>query len=307
MADHDQRFKTLLREFFVEFLRLFYPAWAARFHLTGLEWLDKEVFTDPPQGQRREVDLAVRLPVLQPLSIQRPGETDAGVAIIHVEVESADKVAPLRSRLYEYYEHLRRKYRLPVWSLGLFLRVGLEGQGVDAFEERLWEDEVLRFQYRYVGLPALDAETYLAGDNWLGVALSALMRVAPERRGWLKAEALRRLVGCPENEYRRFLLCECVEAYLPLEGPQLQEYEHLLLTEPYKEIGPMTTTWFERGLAQGVEQTRREMVRTFLETRFGPLSRATEDKLAAWPADQLDQLFRAALAAQSLQELGLGG
>jgi hypothetical protein len=301
MADHDQRFKTLRREFFVEFLRLFYPAWAARFDLTRLEWLDKEVFTDPPQGQRREVDLAVRLPLLQPVAAQGPGESDADAAILHVEVESADKVAPLRSRLYEYYEHLRRKYRLPVWSTGLFLRVGLEGLGVDAFEERLWEDEVLRFLYRYVGLPALDAETYLAGDNWLAVALSALMRIAPERRGWLKAEALRRLVACPENEYRRFLLCECVEAYLPLEGPQLQDYERLLLTEPYKEIGPMTTTWFERG----VEHGERKLLRTVLESRFGALTPRAQEKLASWSVDKLDEIARAVGTAHSLQELGL--
>jgi hypothetical protein len=55
------------------------------------------------------------------------------------------------------------------------------------------------------------------------VALSALMRIAPERRAWLKAEALRRLVNCGESDQRRFLLCECVQAYLPLEGPQLEE------------------------------------------------------------------------------------
>jgi hypothetical protein len=235
MPEHDQRFKNLLREFLVEYLLLFYPVWAARFELSRVEWLDKEVFTDPPTGQRLEVDLVVRLAARQPIPGQRPGEPDAAEAILHVEVESADKVAPLRSRIHDYHEYLGRKYRLPVWSLALYLRVGLEGIGIDSFEERFWEDEVQRFQYRYVGLPALDAETYLAGDNWLGVALSALMRIAPERRGWLKAEALRRLVSCSENEYRRFLLCECVQAYLPLEGPQLQEFEHLLLTEPYKE------------------------------------------------------------------------
>jgi hypothetical protein len=31
MADHDQRFKTLLESFFPEFMRLFFPEWADRF------------------------------------------------------------------------------------------------------------------------------------------------------------------------------------------------------------------------------------------------------------------------------------
>jgi hypothetical protein len=31
MADHDQRFKSLLLEFFPDFLRLFFADWAGRF------------------------------------------------------------------------------------------------------------------------------------------------------------------------------------------------------------------------------------------------------------------------------------
>ena len=42
MHDHDQRFKTLIREFFGD--------WAARFDTANVEWLDKEQFPDPPDG-----------------------------------------------------------------------------------------------------------------------------------------------------------------------------------------------------------------------------------------------------------------
>jgi hypothetical protein len=48
MTDHDQRFKTLLHEFFAEFVDLFFHDWAERFDFTGLTWLDQEVFPDPP-------------------------------------------------------------------------------------------------------------------------------------------------------------------------------------------------------------------------------------------------------------------
>ena len=53
MMDHDQRFKTLIQEFFDAFLRLFFQVWAGRLDATTVEWLDKEVFLDPPQGGRR--------------------------------------------------------------------------------------------------------------------------------------------------------------------------------------------------------------------------------------------------------------
>jgi hypothetical protein len=305
--DHDQRFKTLLREFFAEFLRLFFAAWADRFDLSRVDWLDKEVFPDPPQGERRVLDRVAKLATRAPVPGQRAGELDLWLALVHIEIESADSVEALRSRFHEYYEQLRRQHHLPVLPIGLFLRVGLEGIGVDVFIESFWEFEVLRFRYLYVGLPALDAEQYLTGNNWLGVALAALMRIPEARKAWVKAEALRRLVSCPESEWRRFLLCECVEAYLPLEEPQQREYDQLLRSEPYKEILPMATTWFEKGVEQGRHQGERNIVRRQLEKKFGPLSTHAGERLDSWPTDRPGDLADALLTAQSLHELGLGG
>jgi hypothetical protein len=37
MADHDQRFKILLREFFADFFRLFFPEWASQFDFASIE------------------------------------------------------------------------------------------------------------------------------------------------------------------------------------------------------------------------------------------------------------------------------
>jgi hypothetical protein len=161
-----------------------------------------------------------------------------------------------------------------------------------------------------VGLPALDAEHYLNGDNWLGVALAALMRVPEERRAWLKAEALRRLVACPENPYQRFLLCECVQAYLPLEGPQLQEFNRLLMSEPYAGVRPMATTWFEEGLEKGLEKGRLETLRRVVtrqvEKRIGgPLSSDARARLESWPLERLDEVFGRLLDNCALDELGL--
>ena len=39
-ADHDQRLKVLLKEFFEQFFQCFFPAWAARFDFADVTWLD---------------------------------------------------------------------------------------------------------------------------------------------------------------------------------------------------------------------------------------------------------------------------
>ena len=61
--DHDQRFKTLIREFFVDFLDLFFRDWAVRLDLRTVQWLDKELYPDPPEGTRHKLDLLAKVPV----------------------------------------------------------------------------------------------------------------------------------------------------------------------------------------------------------------------------------------------------
>jgi hypothetical protein len=176
-TDHDQRFKVMIREFLSEFLTLFFAEWAKRFDFTRIEWLHKEVFLDPPRGETRNLDLVAKIPVTQVVEGQRAGEEDSWIVLIHIEVEANDRLTHLRPRMHDYYKDLRDRYHLPVWSLALYLKVGRDGVGWDAYEEKLWERRILLFEYPYVGLPALDAPDYGNRENILAVALAALMRV----------------------------------------------------------------------------------------------------------------------------------
>ena len=96
--DHDQRLKVLLKEFFEAFFLCFFPAWAARFEFLEIDWLDKEVFLAPPQGERRQLDLVARLPAAArraaaPRGRGRPGGVGprrARVASQHPGLPAAD-------------------------------------------------------------------------------------------------------------------------------------------------------------------------------------------------------------------------
>ncbi|HEV3341605.1 MAG TPA: DUF4351 domain-containing protein [Pirellulales bacterium] len=306
---HDARFKRLLQEFFAEFFWLFFPSWAARFDFGQIEWLDKEIVSDSLQGESRFVDVVAKLATLEPVPGPDGRSASSWLALVHVEIEAADTVAPLRRRMFQYYEPLRRRHDLAVLPIGLYLRVGLEGIGWDTYEEHFWEHQLVRFSYPYVGLPALSAEQYLHQDNWLGVALAALMRVTKERRIQLAGEALERLVHCPENAYRRTLLCECVGAYLPLDEQQRQQFENMVRNHPDPGVKAMEMSLLDhveqRGKLEGKLEGQRELLRQLLETRFGPLSPAAVARLQAWPGDRLTELGRALLTATSLTQLGL--
>ena len=75
-SDHDQRLKVLLKEFFEAFCLCFFPAWAARFEFHDIDWLDKELFLAPPQGEKRQLDLVARLRLRPDAPPPRPGVTD---------------------------------------------------------------------------------------------------------------------------------------------------------------------------------------------------------------------------------------
>jgi 3-methyladenine DNA glycosylase/8-oxoguanine DNA glycosylase len=193
--------------------------------------------------------------------------------------------------------------------IALYLRVGLDGIGWDVYEERYWDHRLVTFEYAYVGLPALDGEQYVAGEHLLGVVLTALMRVPPARRVVVHAEALRRLAEARENDYRRYLLLDCLEAYAALDEAQAQELGALLRTERYQGAHAMAMTTFEKGvqtgLQQGLEQGRRTTLQELLEARFGRLSPRAQERLASLSPERLEALTLALLKAQSLQELGL--
>jgi hypothetical protein len=58
---HDQRFKELLRLFLQPFLEYFFPDVASRLDLASPEFVDKELFEDPPEGTHRVADLVARV------------------------------------------------------------------------------------------------------------------------------------------------------------------------------------------------------------------------------------------------------
>ena len=323
--DHDQRFKAILREFFADFLKLFFKNWAERLDLSSVEWLEQELMPDPPEGERHVVDLVAKVRTREAV-----GEAEAWLALVHVEIESPDRMTLLKPRLPRYYAFLRERHGLPVLPIVVYLKVGLDGVGTDTVVEKVWELVVNTFQYLYVGLPGLEAEPYLRGDSWLGVALSALMKLPKDKAAEYGAEALRRLSEAGSlNEQQRFLLGDCVEAYLPVDPVAVGRFHGIIEQNSTEGVRAMNKTRYElalekglaegiergieRGIEQGIEQGidrgrrygRLELLEAQLETQFGPLAPELVERLRGLPEDRLLALARSIPSAKTLDELGI--
>lgn len=313
--DHDQRFKALIREFFGDFMRLFFPVWADYLDLDSTEWVDKEVLPNPPEGSRHVLDLVAKL--------RTKAESVEWFVLVHIEIESPDKTTLLKPRLPRYYIHLREAHELPVLPIVLYLRVGMEGIGVDVVEEYVGDFNVLTLRYHYVGLPSLDAVQYAHGDNWLGVAFSALMASPVKAKPSLGATAIRRLAEGEMNEYQRFLLMDCLQAYLPLDAEGRAEYERILSTEPYSKVIAMNKTPYDLGMEQGIERgiergiekgieqgiekgaekALRDVAIAFLESKFRSVPTEIMEKVERLSRAELRELTLKIPGASSLEEL----
>lgn len=177
MTDHDQLLKTYLKEFLPNFFEVFFPEWAVRFDFSHIEWLDQEVFPDPPDGARHTVDLVAKLRTREPNPDDGGRPVEDWLSLIHTEIESADSARPLRRRMHWYYSNLRQRHALPVLPLAVYLSVGLNGVGIDTYSEDFGALDVLRFRYPYVGLPALDGVEYLHKNDEVVAALLGLKRL----------------------------------------------------------------------------------------------------------------------------------
>ncbi len=59
--DHDRLFQELISTFFIEFLELFLPRVARDIDRDSIQFLPQEVFTDVTSGDKKEIDLLVKV------------------------------------------------------------------------------------------------------------------------------------------------------------------------------------------------------------------------------------------------------
>jgi hypothetical protein len=327
MTSHDQLWKDLFRAFFPDLLFLTVPDLAARWvgslRPGGFTFLDKEVFHDLPEGERREVDLLAEIP-------DRAGGRKFR---IHVEIEQSFS-GEIGRRVARYSHHLYLRHPGPVVSIVVFLHGGPPGARWTDHIERAFEREIHRFNYLSLGLSKLPAQTLLDRPEPLAWALAALTWAGKMGKARLKLELLKKIATAPVSEVERFLLLNSVETYLQLAGREAERYAALRLVEENPEVEEMETTWAERqaaeyqkkfreegivlgleqgleqglekGLGKGAERLRRTLLRQ-IGQRFGEVPPAVQERVEAIDSlDELGGLVDRILEVKSLDELGLG-
>ena len=324
---YDQLFKELLHAFFREFLELFYPDIAVRLDFNRVTFLDKELFTDLPEGRQREPDVVAQVYTL---------EGAPELILLHVEIQSK-RDREFSYRMFEYYAMLWLRYKIPIFPVVLYLTPGAGGLTEENYTASLFERNILTFQYAVVGLPDLSADDYLNSENPLGTGLSAMMQ--PSKLGKLaqKYSTLIRLIASPIDDARKSLLAYLITTNLQLSPGDETEFKQLMLRGEAEEVNSMLdidelfreyykSVYEERGLVKGIEQGieqgiekgveqgilqgliqgERHVLLKLMRQKFGELSETVTVKIEAITSEvELDTLAKRILVANSLEEMRL--
>jgi hypothetical protein len=305
--DHDQLFKQLISTFFLEFLDLFVPELAVNIDRDNLEFLPQEYFTDLIEGDRRAMDLVVRINLRR-----RPNEPEVGKvwAIIDCEHQSSSE-ANFQRRMFFYFAQLHRQYLEPVYPIAIFSFDEPKRQEQNKYRVRLPGLDILEFNFLRIQLNQLNWRDFLKQKNPVAAALMSKMKIERKERAKVKVECLRAIATLKLDPARVSILSGFVDTYLNLNQSEVVEFNREVASikkETEKEqVMQIVTSWMEQGIEQGrIEGGKDEALRLVsrvLHRRVGELDAGVNERLQQLSVIQLEDLLDAALDFSQMGDL----
>jgi len=314
----DQFMKELSVNFIVFVMNLFFPSLARRLDFAKQKDLNKQLYTDSPEGTERFVDVLIEVPVNDP-----PPE----FLLIHVESQQTKRFDfPARmlgyhcliyareiegerkdsSSLSEFTAWQNKKQILSFVFCNYLIQGGITQEKCKVG----LPESNLTCRYTCVGLPSLSAREYLQRDNPVVCALAVFMNYDGLSTPKLKVSCYRKLLDYLPTLTRRQIniIVYAVETYLLLNDEEKEVYQRLIC-EVYPEVNEMITNpLIERGRQQGIQQGKQSILLHQLSAKFGAIPEPVAQEIRAITSEQeLDRLSLCVLTANSIDEMGLDG
>jgi Domain of unknown function (DUF4351) len=288
--DHDQLFKQLLTTFFLEFLELFVPELFVVIDPHSLEILPQEYFTEINAGERRAMDIIVRIDLLgRP---NAPASSKVSV-VINCEHQSSSET-DFHRRMFFYFAQLHREYLQIVYPIALFSFDQPFRAEPSCYQVKAPGLQILDFNFLSIQLNRLDWREFLTRSNPVAAALMAKMKINPADRPKVKVECLRMIANLKLDKARTFQLSGFIDNYLqlnPVEKEQFQvEVDKIKLPQERENVMEITTSWKEEGRVEGRESGERELVIKLLTKKVGNLSPELLTRVSSLNIDRLEAL-----------------
>lgn len=303
--DHDQLFKQLLTTFFLEFLELFTPKFFTAIDPSSLEILPLEYFTDIEAGERKAMDVIVRVNLLG-----RPNapESSRVSVVVNCEHQSSTQ-ANFHRRMFFYFAQLHRKYLQPVYPIALFSFDEPYRPEKDSYQVRVPGLQVMDFNFLTIQLNRLDWRAFLTQRNPVAAALMAKMKIDPADRPKVKVECLRMIANLKLDKARTFQLSSFIDNYLQLNSVEKQQFQvevdKIKLPTERENVMEITTSWKEEGIVQGRELGERGLTIKLLTRKLGNISPELLARVNGLSIDRVEALAEDLLDFTSVGDLEL--
>ncbi len=197
---------------------------------------------------------------------------------------------------------LRRDHELPVLSIALLFYTPKDAMGIDVAEHREeclgWE--TLRFRYRQIVVPQLDAATYLAANNPAGWALAMRMRRAGLKPLNILITLADKLPAAQLPQQKAWMAWHYAERYARLPREEREMLKELLRRR--KKQGEEELTLLEEEWLRG----KQDAILHQMRRKFGDVPEDAVKRLREiMDDDALDSLLDRILDAKSLEDMEL--
>ena len=257
----DQFMKELAVDFLTEIVDVFFPDLAQRLDFLQKKDLNKQFYTDSPQGAEREVDVLLEVKVKHPppefllihFESQQQKRFDFSVRMLayhcmiyarEIEGERQDSFS-----LAQFEAWQNRKRILSFVFCNYPLENGITQEG---YQTRFSQTR-LGCQYTIISLPMLSAREYLQKDNSVVCALAVFMNPDDFSLPELKARCYRKLLNYQSDLTKKQItdIVFALETYVELSEGEKQIFQRLI-DEVYLEVKEMIINPF---IQQGVQQS----------------------------------------------------
>lgn len=256
--------------------------------------MQQEVFTDVTTGERHAVDILVETRLKE----------EPGLILVHVEPQAYVQ-KDFNERMFIYFSRLYEKYRRKILPVAVFSYDQVRDEP-DSFALGFTFLDVLRFRYAKLELKKLSWRDYLVSDNPVAAALLSKMGFSPEEKVQVKLEFMRMLARLKLDPARAELIGGFFETYLKLNRQEEEEF--------YRELGKMeqrevegimqiTTSWHEKGRAEGITAGQVSLLLKMIKKRFGELPDEVEAKIRTLNSEEIEKIGEALFELASIDEL----
>jgi hypothetical protein len=288
--DHDQLFKQLLTTFFLEFLELFTPEFFAAIDPYSLEVLPQEYFTEIEVGDRKAMDVIIRVTLLgRP---NAPASSRVSV-VVNCEHQSSTET-DFHRRMFFYFAQLHRQYLQPVYPIALFSFDKPFRPERDSYQVRVPSFNVMDFNFLTIQLNQLDWRAFLTQRNPVAAALMAKMKIEPADRPRVKVECLRMIANLKLDKARTYQLSGFIDNYLRLNSVEKEQFQvevdKIKLPKERESVMEITTSWKQEGIVEGRESEGRMLVVKLLTKKVGNLSPELLARVSSLNIDRLEAL-----------------